>query len=98
MIRLPDLSSYEELSCPQCEQGYLHQRRVEVFNRPSEDANSVAVTIDGCDIPRLGAQGRNPSGRRQGLLIYFECEHCDLQRALALAQHKGMTFVGWVRP
>jgi len=87
----------ELLCCPFCGDSYLHQGQVEVFNRLSEDAPSVAVTINGAEIPYLGAAGRNLSSRRQRLLIYFECEFCGpLPLSLGIWQHKGGTFVRWV--
>jgi hypothetical protein len=90
------LSSDETLRCPFCGHDYLHHGRVEVFTRLKEDAPSIAVTLDGCNLPVLGASGCNPSSRRQGLLIYFNCENCGrLPVALGIAQHKGNTFVTW---
>jgi hypothetical protein len=85
------------LRCPSCGYDYLHQGKIEIFNRPHEDGPSVAVTVESCAIPRLGATGRNPSSRRQGMLIYFECEGCDGPFApLGIWQHKGQTFIEWI--
>lgn len=94
-----ELVDGDVLCCPRCGEENLHQCRIEAFNRECEDAPSVAVTIDqhnGSRLPRLGVTGENPSSRRQGLLIYFECEQCDAKPALAVAQHKGATLIGWV--
>jgi hypothetical protein len=47
----------------------------------------------------------NPSDRRHGMTIEFWCEHCSIDDkgnivetqmpVLMLAQHKGVTFIGW---
>jgi DNA-directed RNA polymerase subunit RPC12/RpoP len=91
------LTGDETLRCPRCGGDYLHQGRVEVFHRPAEDAPYRGVTVDrGLPIADLSAA--NPSERRQGLLIFFQCEYCDLESwdlPLALYQHKGRTFVEW---
>jgi hypothetical protein len=97
------------LNCPRCGFDYLHHREVEVFSR-SEDAPTVRrVTVVGVTapggivgdcgpvtvehIPEAGAG--NPSGRRDGLVIHFECEGCGTGLMLNIAQHKGSTFMEW---
>jgi hypothetical protein len=91
------LTGDETLRCPWCGGDYLHQRRVEVFHRHREEGPSVGVTVErGVPIADLSAS--NPSERRQGLLIFFDCENCDLEAQdlpLAFYQHKGRTFVEW---
>src|ERR1700733_4828421 len=90
--------------CPKCRGDNLHQWEVEVFNRPQEDAPSLAVRIGRSGAPRLGDPDANPSSRRGGLLIYFLCENChpdfelfDRSQAFVMAiyQHKGNTFIEW---
>jgi hypothetical protein len=39
----------------------------------------------------------NPSARRHGIRIEFECEDCGHASQLTLAQHKGETLVAWER-
>ncbi len=94
-----------ELLCPLCGGEYLHQGAVEIFHHRTEDAEPVVLAIvegiasDASDIPNAGA--RNPSSRRQGLLIHFDCETCNLLQSgivLAFSQHKGRTFVEWRNP
>jgi len=93
------------LACPLCGGQYLHQGAVEVYHRSSEDAESVVHAIVGgtasdvTDVPGVGA--RNPSQRRQGLLLHFDCETCDLLQTnivMAIWQHQGSTFIEWRLP
>ena len=102
---MPVVIGDETLVCPQCGSNCLHQGAIEVFHRRREDADNVVLAIaegmasDVSDIPDAGA--RNPSARRQGLLIHFDCEGCDLLQlgiVLTISQHKGETFIQWRRP
>jgi transcription elongation factor Elf1 len=91
------LTGDETLRCPRCGGDYLHQGRVEVFHRKVEDGPWRGITVDR-GVPIADCSAPNPSERRQGLLIYFECEFCDLESSdlpLAIYQHKGRTFVEW---
>ena len=86
------------LECPYCHCLYLHQGRVEVFNRSMEDsAEGLHVTIEGQEIVTNRRMHRNPSSRRQGLIINFECEECDAKILMLISQHKGNTWVNYVR-
>jgi hypothetical protein len=86
--------SDDALHCPECGGGNLHQGRVEVFHRHREDMPSTVIGIaDGVVVDADAA--RNPSSRRQGLLIQFDCENCPAEPSLAIYQHKGTTFVLW---
>ncbi|HXU03825.1 MAG TPA: hypothetical protein VN903_22825, partial [Polyangia bacterium] len=38
---------------------------------------------------------KNPSGRRDGIAIDLWCESCKEGSTLTIAQHKGMTAIGW---
>jgi hypothetical protein len=44
-----------------------------------------------------GAQAErgNPSSRRNGVVIRFWCEDCDVISELTLEQHKGNTLLRW---
>jgi len=92
------------LLCPVCGPGgygYIHQGVVKNYARGEDDERVVVTTIDGVQ-SQVGIEAStnaNPSSRRQGLTIQFSCETCgatDLE--LAIAQHKGQTFVTWRRP
>ncbi len=87
------------LCCPACGGENLHQTDVSVFNRVVEDGPSIAVVIDHkTGMPLADDPTRNPSSRRQGLIVEFWCETCDDDRGrqnLEIAQHKGNTFIRW---
>ena len=87
------------LPCPQCGGWHLHQERVEVFTREHDDAPSQVIVVDDSKIS-IKLVNENPSSRREGLLIFFSCEECRFGHkgaALAIYQHKGNTYVNWVK-
>jgi hypothetical protein len=81
------------LKCPNCESSYLHQDRVEVFDRLDDRAYGVHVVVDGQKATVDAEMTGNPSADRQGLTIRFWCEECDAKPVLIIAQHEGRTFV-----
>ena len=82
------------IECPGCGDNWLHQGRVEVFDRSEDQPNHGIAIINGGAFPTT--EGQNPSPRRQGMLIYFVCENCNSFPILAIFQHKGQTFIKWV--
>ena len=92
---------YGQLKC-KCGSDFLHQSNVTVFQRP-EDAPSTTViaqdgrTVQASEFP--SADTCNPSPRRHGLILEFDCESCGqdgtVQR-LAIFQHKGGTYMEWL--
>jgi hypothetical protein len=92
------------LCCPRCFQhdgsrGNLHEVGVVVYDR-DEDAALTKVTAVRAGVAGLpSATCGNPSRRRDGLAIEFECEQCGDGLCLTITQHKGDTLVAWqVRP
>jgi hypothetical protein len=88
------------LTCPSCGESYLHQGTIEVYNR-NEDAEKVrCVVVDGSSVfsEELPSEhSNNPSSRRHGCIIHFECEHCiNIDLKLTIAQHKGVTLLEWI--
>jgi hypothetical protein len=77
---------------------YLHHRCVEVHER-AEDEEYVRLTrVRGSSVtselvPSKGSG--NPSDRRNGVRIAFDCELCQRKYWLNFAQHKGQTFIYW---
>jgi hypothetical protein len=99
-VRVDNISTNRSnLLCPSCNEGYLHQGIVEVFNRQEDDENIRYTVVDSGNIHSqtiANAVSNNPSSRRQGLIIHFECEHCqDTDFKLCIAQHKGLTLMDW---
>jgi hypothetical protein len=85
------------MCCPYCGHNYLHHKNVIVYNRDHEDSNHglVVHSMDGSITIDDDLNG-NPSGRRNGVLIYLECENCGNTYKLALYKHKGVTYLHWV--
>lgn len=88
------------LCCPNCRGNNLHQRRITVWDR-EEDAKQVRYTTVSDAVSTMMAENHlssNPSDRRQGMSIVFECETCAEEHdehELCFAQHKGFTLVFW---
>ena len=84
--------------CSYCDGIYLHQIAYTIYERPSgEDGLSIAIDVVNVDSITHSVAKRNPSNRRQGLAILFECEHCGLVE-LTIYQHKGNTYSEWRSP
>lgn len=85
------------LSCPSCGCEYLHQGRIAVYHNADDGRSEAKLTVceDKTTHNRAGFIGKNPSPRRDGMLIEFDCEQCDGEPTLAIYQHKGNTIVEW---
>jgi hypothetical protein len=87
------------LCCPYCGEQYLHHREVTVFRRIEDDPDTEEVTVSTqpATAPTVAMEVEclNPSSRRDGLAITFECEHCLERPEFAIAQHKGQSFMAW---
>lgn len=94
----PDAGIGPTILCPRCGSHELHQGRVTVFDR-KEDGEMTAVTTVAGGLTAthlLPSNGvANPSGRRHGLAIAFDCEGCGDGIELTIAQHKGLTAFAW---
>lgn len=78
------------LRCGRCGEGFLHHGRVTIFTRGEDDETTAVTTVDA----GLSASHLLPQ-RRGGIAIAFECEMCDGDLELTLAQHKGSTYLAW---
>jgi hypothetical protein len=87
-----------ELQCPRCGFAGLHHTGVLVFDR-TEDAVQVTLTsVQGgkVAVDTNGSNAGNPSSRRDGIVLKFECEGCgNAPIEMTIAQHKGSTEIGW---
>lgn len=101
---------YGSLNCPTCSGNNLHQGAVHVWQRYTEDAVTGTYTCADHKSSRVQAEadmGGNPSIRRDGMTIEFECENCSGSSAphenpvnqkknyLHIVQHKGTTYLSW---
>ena len=108
-----DTDFYGSLKC-KCGSDYLRQTNVTVFER-REDAQQVTVIAqDGHNVQVSKFPNKdtcNPSPRRHGMIIEFDCESCSYDQRntkdgeppvvnytpkLAIFQHKGNTFMEWI--
>jgi hypothetical protein len=95
-IATVDLGSAFGLCCPRCNWEYLHQRGVTVFHRKEDESKLVRTVVHGADVSLgiVDSEGSgNPSDRRQGLAVQFECEQCGGDEAdntleLTIAQQR----------
>ena len=85
------------LCCPHCGNANLHQSRAEVFFRSEDCEQGIYAGISGeaemC--MTQSSQKGNPSPRRDGIRVWFTCEHCPKHSSLAIIQHKGDTQMYW---
>ena len=94
------------LACPNCSRekaegdDYLHHFAMTVYRRSQEDDPTEVQNID--DIapcherePDAGLHPNtsNPSLRRDGIRIWFDCELCSQISCLCIYQQEGQTFI-----
>ena len=85
------------LKCPKCESTYIHHTSVETYMRCEDsDTGSYVYTDRALNTTTIGGRlpSGNPSPRRQGMVIGFDCECCG-EMKLSIMQHKGETFIEW---
>lgn len=88
------------LLCPHCDNGNLHHIRTEVYVRGEEDANygTMLIADDNSrwnNVKFESSFSNNPSTRRNGIRVFFVCEHCPELSVLDIIQHKGSTYIEW---
>lgn len=85
---------YDVMLCPFCDDNNVHHQSVTVYERDSEDGESVYL-YSGDQSPAwrdCSQNYANPSDRRNGLGIKFWCESGH-EWVMYLAQHKGETHI-----
>ena len=99
LLRFIETLEHGMLNCPYCQNLNIHQTKVEVFDREEdrEDETHTVVEYKRAETGLINdnVKNKNPSDRRQGLLITFCCETCEDTPVLAIAQHKGLTYIDW---
>ena len=81
-----------ELVCPSCGNNYLHHEQVEMFDCGEDAKHGLHVTVGGGYVTTDTSLEGNPSARRHGLKIQFECEGCEAKPTMSIYQHKGNTY------
>lgn len=89
------IDDMHSLTCPKCSSSTLHQKAVKVFFRHGEDVKTGRFLKCSTEGVHEISGDDNPSARRDGLLIKFECELCDADPELSIIQHKGSTYIEW---
>ena len=81
------------LACPKCGREEVHPKVVKVWMRGEDEATpGMAIVSGGSMVPISNEE--NPSPRREGVIIAFECEAGCLF-GLRIWQHKGPTLIEW---
>lgn len=86
------------LRCPYCGCHNLHQVAVDVFERKEDQAEGLHVLVYGSGLQNVRMDRNlkdNPSPRRNGLSIVFQCETCPFSSRFNIYQHKGETLLKW---
>ena len=95
------------LRCPQCRGDRLHHGRVTVFHRIEDDEmiTQTVVTGPSATVEAVSnSRTTDPSSRRDGIEIEFQCELChrekksdlaDQRMFLRIARHMGKTVLEW---
>lgn len=95
-----------ELHCPRCGSNYLHQADTIIYERGEDATQTVKITVSNSitktEIVQSAGSG-NPSRRRHGMAILFNCENCNSfdnppELELTISQHKGSTLLAWQYP
>ena len=100
-ISLIDRGSVQELACPRCGGEHLQHTGAVFFNRAEDAETLVQIEVSG-NATSTGvvpsASSGNPSSRRHGMFVRFDCEQCSAPGdvlQLNIAQHKGATELSW---
>ncbi len=85
----------QSMNCPVCGFECTHITGVEVFARGEDQPEHVHTKVDmntkKTTVENVKGHGRNPSGRRDGVILSGHCETgCKFE--IEIAQHKGNTF------
>ena len=85
----------QSMNCPVCGFECTHITGVEVFARGEDQPEHVHTKVNmntkKTTVETVKGHGRNPSGRRDGVILSGYCESgCKFE--IEIAQHKGNTF------
>lgn len=86
----------EGLMCPYCGMHQMHQKEARILWR-DEDMDGVCHTSSRTKESKEIVKSTEIPGRRDFIEIDFDCEGCDEDLTMYIQQHKGYTFMGWVK-
>ena len=84
------------LMCPHCQSEYMHQVEARVLWR-GEDGDGTCHTSSYTKEAKETVRSEDIPGRRDFMEIDFDCEVCSERPTLYIQQHKGQTYMGWVK-
>ena len=91
-----ELPSFKNPCCGETNWDMCHQKAVHLFNR-KEDEEVEGIRIDQVTGKITLSSLKNPSLRRQGLIIEFYCEGCLTDFLFSIYQHKGETKQSFIK-
>lgn len=84
------------INCPVCQCEFTHIDKVSVFSRREDETSHLETNIDlenkQINSTIVDGHGKNPSGRRNGLILHSYCEEGCVYD-VEIYQHKGNTFI-----
>lgn len=91
---LEDFGSQTGLKCAHCDHCETHVQGIAWYRRTEDAKLCNTAVVDHFKCSEIETDGVcNPSDRRDGMHIVFNCESCFEYSSLTLAQHKGLTFI-----
>lgn len=82
------------LVCPFCASEFVHHREVGVYTRREEDGPITRTNVEengNLYVQQLGKDDKDPTERRNAIVIQFECELCEKKFQLEIRQNRGRT-------
>jgi RNase P subunit RPR2 len=86
------------LCCEHCGFNYTHLFKTEIFSRSEDAEMGDHMIFKGfaeieSELHFDHSLSGNPSSRRSGVSLFFNCENCDYITRLNISQHKGVTII-----
>ena len=91
-----EVTANNNLLCPNCGGEYMHHTSVVVFDREEDEEKSLMTVVSKRSaLSAIVGNEKNPSSRRDSVLVKFWCESCTEDTVLTVVQHKGQTILAW---
>lgn len=82
------------LQCYHCKGEFTHVRGFLWFRRDEDCDHSKTIFADKSSVSELKTSNAlNPSARRDGIRVIYDCENCRKFSSLNIWQHKGLTYL-----
>jgi len=86
------------MMCRNCRSEYVSVIRVDSFRRHAEDSGQglhTMASFKGAPLVVDTNTSANPSARRDGVIVFLDCENCGCTSKITFANHKGLTLVDY---